>query len=347
MGSGMIGKKQLTLRLVVSNLMIVKRFNRPIMFFVFLLFLPVLVQASPSVGGNLIVNGDFEWGPSSWATQGYWAGIENCCGQHDTPYWGYGRSDPDTWDGGLEPAGQFTRLYQNQNILGSYTWRLSTWAATNGMTSYARAYFPGRTIACGSVATSTYTPVSCEFSASNGESIMIAFEGSGNSPQWAVSDDWALTPLIAPLPQGWPTWTTLPVKYWVNTYTTRTDMAAWSWNDSVGKQLLIKVSDINQAKIRFNAQYFNDWFWGLTHPPVNGVVVIDIDRTDVDPWNLYSYGLDVRQALFAHEFGHALGLGDQTASCILMNTNGLSTFWYCATFRPTSVDANAMRAIYP
>jgi hypothetical protein len=30
-----------------------------------------------------------------------------------------------------------------------------------------------------------------------------------------------------------------------------------------------------------------------------------------------------------------------------MNTNGASTFWYCGTFRPTSVDRDAMRGIFP
>lgn len=331
----------------------IKQVSRRVLPFALLVFLfvPGLVSASVGVMSNLLADADFETPPlNQWFAQGQWVSIETCCGQHDTPYWGYNRPDPDTYDGSLDPANQFNRLYQNQTIYSSgYTWRLSTWASTSGMGADLRAYLPGRTIQCGNISTSTQTPLSCEFAASEGENVMATWEGTGTSGQWAVSDDWALTPLITPGRLNWQNWPPAPpLTYAVSTYATRTDMAAWSWNDSVGKQLLIKTSDVNQAKIRFNAQSFNDpTFVGRAWPPVNGVVVIDIDKTDVDPWNLYSYGLDARQGLFAHELGHALGLNDQSASCVLMNTDTSSTFWYCGTFRPTSVDTTAMRGIFP
>jgi hypothetical protein len=251
--------------------------GRPI---VLLLFLLVVLrvgsaQAAQNVQGQRLTSADYEDTPHNnvWSVEGNWAGVENCCGQHNTPYWSY--KNPDWWDGGLEPYSQFTRLLQWSSVPFATRVRLSAWLFTSGMTGVVRAYMPnsGRSVLCGTTPGGVQTPISCEFDVAANEWIGVALEGQDSAPQWAVADDWALTPIATPplvVPEKFPG---IGIKYYTNGYSMRTDMAAWSWNDERAG-LLVKEADPSKAAIQFDVRDYGvtEW-WGRTWPKVNGVNV--------------------------------------------------------------------------
>lgn len=50
---------------------------------------------SPEPDHQLLLNGNFEQrNLNSWGKQGGTVAAENCCGQHETPFWGKGATGP-------------------------------------------------------------------------------------------------------------------------------------------------------------------------------------------------------------------------------------------------------------
>ena len=334
-----------------------------------MLCLPLLAQGAYNPSNNLLGNSDFEAGPANWvAGGGGIAAVETCCGQHETPFWGKNPSpypagsqpafDNDTRDGYIEPNGQTTRLMQSRAVTAGQKYRISTWFWDNGMVGrlYFRSPSTGKTF-CGT-SSGLFAPLSCEFTAPANEQMTFGLEGNGAVDLWVVSDDWALTPITKPARNNAPTWNPLPVLYYgdANSYQTRTDIAAATWNNAMGKQMLKRTSDQNQAKILVVGRnlgtvgpYAN---WYNPSPPNQPWGVVEINRDYLDVWKdpPYRFGFEAREGIIAHEFGHALGMKhvDEVGNnCQLMQRFGHIQTWRCAVYKPTSPEIEAVRAIYP
>lgn len=373
MNSQVLGTNQPTLKPATSLLPIPRKVHRSIALFVFLLslFLPALVQAAFGPPSQLLQNADFEQGTmNSWGWQGGgWAGVESCCGQHNTAFWGYNGGNPypnpslydtDNWNGYMDLAGGWTQLYQNRQVNSGQKYRLSSWFFTNGVTALLRRWSPTTGyVACASTVNTAHTPLSCEFTASATENVSFILETTGSSGQWAVSDDWAVTPVVqAPRISQTYRWSALPVLYYIDTgaYPMRTDIAAWGWNNAMGRTMLQRTSASN-APIKVTAGYR-----GLTSylgrviiypnlPPESQIpVTIDLNKSFLDQWKdpPFRYGFEAREGVIAHEFGHALGLGHVSGNnCQLMNLYGEIQTWYCNAYTASSGDVAGMRSIYP
>ncbi len=269
MNSCTFGHRHSTANPVRSRLSIIKGTKPPVVLsLLFLsLFFPLLVQAAAQPSNQKLQNADFEAGNmTGWAWQGSgWGGVENCCGQHETPFWGKnGNPYPlwpnvystNSWDGSVSPsAGGDVQIYQYQSVTQGQKYRLNSWFQTSGLTAYLRRYSAslGALVECGNTANTAHTPLSCEFTASTTESMAFILEqGYGSANQWADSDDWTLTP-IRTVPR-WliaETWATLPVLFYADSsgYPTREDIASWNWNDAMGKSMLQRTSNPNQTNI--------------------------------------------------------------------------------------------------
>ncbi len=213
------------------------------------------------------------------------------------------------------------------------------------------------TIYCGS-SNGAYVHLSCEFMAPANEQMDFGLEGNAGSKLWVVSDDWALTPISQPAHNNTPKWSALPVLYYgdSNSYQTRTDIAAASWNNAMEKQMLKRTADISQAKIEvqgrnlgtINMPYGN---WYKPFPPTQPRGIVEVNKDYLDVWQdpPYRFGFEAREGIIAHEFGHALGLKhvDSDNNCQLMQRFGHVQTWFCAAFQPTSGEVDAVRAIYP
>lgn len=314
---------------------------------------------------NLLQNPDFELGNSGWQFLAG-GGIEDCCGQHETPFWGR-QSSPypsgamfyiqDTWDGYIFPNGQFSRIYQWKNVRAK-KYRLSVWLMTNGMTGTVRLYFPSSNtyVTCGSTSSIEFVPVICEFTPAVREDVAFILEGNAamGSGKWVVSDDWSLNRVLTPT--GMSRWSALPVKYYVdsNAYPTRTRIGTGRWNTAMGKQMFVETTDLNQAQIRFTAGYrgFNSYYGGF----YSNTNRIDLNKSFLDLWidPPYRYGFEGRESIVTHESGHALGLNHQTnnsaqevENCDIMTGAPGHQYFYCANYLPDKGDIAGMRAIYP
>ncbi len=341
----------------VSLASIARKIKRPILFsLLFLaLFSPLLVEASSRPLSQLLANPDFETGNmNGWTSVGGTGGVQTNR-QHGTPFWGPARPDVDTWNGYIQPKGQYTQLGQYHQVQQGKAYRLSAWVSTSGMATNLARYssLSGMTY-CGSSSAWTYTPLSCEFFPTANENMAFGIDGNAASGAWAGTDDFALTEIVtAPRWQGRSPWSPLPATYYIGAggYPTRTDMAAGSWNTAMGKTMLQKTSNSGQAKIlvNFSSEGFNNRYGLTSCTSPCSVVTITINKSYLDTWNNtnYDYGLEARQGILAHEFGHALGLWDLFDYCQLMNTYGQQLAWYCMAYEPTSGDVQGMRILYP
>lgn len=373
MKAWMHGKNQSPLKRAASTLPILRKVKPPVvvsLLFLFL-FLPLLAQAATQPGAQKLVNPDFEQGTmNGWGWQGGgWAGVENCCGQHETAFWGKGTNpylplwpnvySANIWDGALDLPVGWMQLYQNASVSADQKYRMSSWIFTSGVTARLRrySYTTGLYTDCASTANTAHTPLSCEFTAGASELWGFMMDATaGTSGQWAVSDDWTLTQIVT-VPRNMlaDIWPTLPVPYYIDStaYPTRTDIAAWSWNNAMGRTMLQRTSDPNQLNIiKLFGIYDSSGTWvGQTTARRNaqGNKTITLNKYWMDPWNsnTYRYGFEAREGSIAHEFGHALGLEHVQNECQLMNPYADVQTWNCTAFKPTGGDIDGMRAIYP
>ena len=350
----------------------VLRLSLGVVVFILLSFSPIqnnIALADPEADDpttNLFNNPDFESGNVGWQFLGG-GGIENCCGQHETPFWGTQSSpypagavfyDPDRWDGYIFPEGQLSRIYQWRKVKANKRYRLSVWLMTNGMTGTIRRYLPSSDTYkdCGSTSSTAYVPIICEFTPTVTEDVAFILQGNSanGSGKWVVSDDWSLNRVLTPT--GTSRWANLPVKYFIegNAYPTRTRIGTARWNTAMGQQMLVETTNSTQAQIRFTAGYrgFVDTYYGGFFSNTN---VIDLNKSYLDPWidPPYRYGFEGRESIVTHEAGHALGLNHQTnntgevENCDLMTGAPGDQYFYCANYLPDQGDIAGMNAIYP
>ncbi len=376
MNSFLLSKSQPLLSHRISTLAATKKLRRAfaVALLLVVIFLPVLAQAAAQPGGQMLVNPDLEQGTfNGWSWQGGgWAGAENCCGQHNTAFWGNGTNPylpfcptcytVNTWDAGMDlPAANpgWMQIYQYVQINSGQKYRLNAWVFTSGVTGIIRRYGTqtGYAPDCGSTANTGHTPISCEFTASANEYMAAILESQSNgaSGQWAVSDDWTLTRIVT-VPRNYlaDLWSSFPIYYYISSaaYPTRTDIAAWSWNTAMGRTMFQRTSNSSlQGGIIVNAKSDpNDPNAAVTnvHKDSQGNMIITVNRFWMDPWTStnYRYGFEMREGVIAHEFGHTLALEHVQNECELENP-GNAGIWNCAAFRPTGGDVDGVRAIYP
>lgn len=328
----------------------------------------VLAQDPESGGTNLIKNPGFEGGWVLWGQQGGAVDAESCCGQHETPFSGRtSATSPypgapywttETWDGYIQPNGQFTQLFQYVPVVQNSHYRLSVWVFTNGMTGLIRRYSPSHGYSeCGSTNSTSAVLIQCEFQAEETESQAMILQGNADAPmsKWVVSDDWELTKIVKPpTSPTFPFWGFRPVKYYLGngSYTSRTDIIATRWNDGVGRQILLKTTNSGQANIRYTGDYegaFEGMWMGFTVPPSSGVVEVQVNRSWMDAWAdpPFRYGFEAREATIGHETGHALGLAHTTDNCNIMTQTNKVLAWRCSTSSPTWGDNKKIQNNYP
>ncbi len=320
-------------------------------------------------GGQQLTNPDFEQGTmNGWSWQGGgWAGVETCCGQHNTAFWGTGTNPylpyypgiytANTWDAGMDLPGGWMQIYQYRQVNQGQKYRMSSWVFTSGVTGSIRRYGTTTGYAeCGSTANTAHTPISCEFTASANEDMAFILEATGASGQWAVSDDWTLTQIVT-VPRNLlaDLWSAFPVYYYIDSsaYPTRTDIAAWSWNTAMGRTMLQRTSNSGlQGGIKVIAKSdTNDLNAGSTvvRKDSQGNMIVTLNRFWMDPWTSsnYRYGFEMREGVIAHEFGHTLALEHVQNECQLQKPGATVHAWNCSAFKPTSGDVDGVRAIYP
>lgn len=325
-------------------------------------------EAVEAGGTNLLKNPNFEQGWIHWQRQGGAVEAEPCCGQHETPFWGQSSASSPypgaplwqthTWDGYVQPNGQFTQLFQWAPVVEGKHYRLSVWLFTNGMTANIKRFSPAlnQYIFCGSTNSLTYVLVSCEFEAEATENQSMGLIGDANAPigKWVVSDDWSLTKIVKP--KRWvpmPLWATLPIKYHVanNGYITRTEIAANRWNAAVGSQMFVRTGNINEAKIKFTAGFLGALgpYFAQTTTPVNGVSTVNVNKSVLDPWvdPPFIRGFEARESILGHEFGHVLGIDHTDDNCNILRADAIGLAWRCSTSNPTWGDWKKVQNIYP
>lgn len=337
--------------------------------FAFLVFSNnVSAQDDPLGTVNLIQNPSFESGWQNWSRQGGAVYAESCCGQHETPFFGRNSSSSpypsapwwttETWDGTIQPDGQFTQLYQWVPLHQGKHYRLSVWLFTNGMTGYIRRYSPSHGyFECGDTSSIDFVLVSCEFQAEATESQSFILEGEVDAPlyKWVVSDDWELTKIVKPpLLSTVPVWPFRPVKYYLDSgsYPTRTDIIATRWNNGVGRTVLQKTTDSSHTTIRYTGSYegsSSSNVFGTTIPPSSGVVEVQINCSFLDAWidPPFRYGLEAREATIGHETEHALGLAHTYGNCNMITQVNKELTWRCSTSSPTWGDIAKIQDLYP
>jgi serine protease len=158
--------------------------------------LPDLRTAIPNLLGqrpNLLQNANFETGSlSPWfkfpsAAPGIVA-VESCCA-NQTP--------GGTWDGYIQPQGEYVELTQKVNVIPGKRYRLAVTVSTKGMTGelYWDTNVTTDTLcASTTVRWPAVTRLQCDFTIPFGAtSFNVHLAGTSAAGNWTISDDWSLT----------------------------------------------------------------------------------------------------------------------------------------------------------
>lgn len=141
---------------------------------------------------NLLQNGNFEAGVlSPWAKYPSAApgivAVESCCG-NQTP--------GGTWDGYIQPQGQYVEMFQKVNVTAGRTYRLSVTVATKGMTAKIEWFSDAsgdHVCTSTSVRWPSVIRLTCDIPVPVGTTkFNVGLSGNSAAGNWALSDDWSL-----------------------------------------------------------------------------------------------------------------------------------------------------------
>ena len=158
--------------------------------------LPDLRSAIPNLLGqrpNLLQNANFEtgslspWSKSPGTAPGIVA-VESCCA-NQTP--------GGTWDGYIQPQGQYVEMLQKVTLIPGKRYRLAATVSTKNMTGelyWDTDVTPDTLCASTTVRWPAVTRLQCDFTAPFGATkFNVHLAGTAAAGAWTISDDWSLT----------------------------------------------------------------------------------------------------------------------------------------------------------